>query len=167
MKMTPTLMRIGLNLWPPLLGSSIRITHIAPDWTSATSRLSLGRLNRNFVGTAFGGSLSAMTDPMFMLLTMHQLGPDYLVWDTAAEIDFIAPGRTDLTAVMNVPLDRVEDLRQQTADGSKTLTWFETDITDANAAVIARVRRQVYVRRKPSGATDPGVQSQPGKQTQS
>jgi Domain of unknown function (DUF4442) len=49
--------------------------------------------NRNCVGTHFGGRLFAMADPFWMLLTMHALGHDYMVWDKVSEIEFIAPGR--------------------------------------------------------------------------
>ncbi|RDI61347.1 DUF4442 domain-containing protein [Nocardia pseudobrasiliensis] len=147
-KMTPRLLRFGLNIWPPLLFSGIRVTEVADDWTAATVRLKLNRATRNYVGTAFGGSLSAMTDPLFMLLLMQQLGPDYLVWDTAAEIEFKTPGRTTLTATMRVPPEITDDIRQRAADGSKTLTWFETQIVDTRGRVVAEVRRQVYVRRK-------------------
>jgi hypothetical protein len=34
------------------------------------------------------------------------------------------------------------------ADGEKTLHWFETPIVDASGDTVARVRKQVYVRRK-------------------
>lgn len=34
------------------------------------------------------------------------------------------------------------------ADGSKVLHWCETDIVDTGGEVVARVRKQLYVRRK-------------------
>ena len=42
-------------------------------------------------------------------------------------------------------LDR---LREATKGGAKHLHWFETDVIDASGEVVARVRKQVYVRRK-------------------
>ncbi|MFM9377256.1 DUF4442 domain-containing protein [Gordonia sp. VNK21] len=153
MTMTPRLLRTGMNLWPPLIGAGIRVREIADDWSSATVALRHNRFTRNVVGTTFGGSLSAMTDPFYMLLLHHTLGPEYLVWDQAAEIRFVSPGRSDLSVRMELPADVVEAIRADTADGSKSLTWFATTITDADGKAVAEVRRQVYVRRKqPVGA---------------
>jgi len=43
----------------------------------------------------------------------------------------------------------VDQLRAEAVDGSKVLHWFETDVVTASGEVIARVRKQVYVRLKP------------------
>jgi hypothetical protein len=42
----------------------------------------------------------------------------------------------------------VEDLRAKAAGGERVLHWFECDILDASGAVVARTRKQVYIRRK-------------------
>ena len=63
---------------------------------------------RNYVKTAFGGSMSAMTDPYFFMLVMHQLGRDYVVWDTRGEIEFVKPGRGVLTAHFEVPREKAD-----------------------------------------------------------
>ena len=94
MEMTPRLLRFGMNLWPPYLFSGIRVTDIGDDWRSARVELRRHLWNRNYVGTQFGGSLFAMTDPFWMLLALHALPRDYIVWDKAAEIEFVKPGRS-------------------------------------------------------------------------
>jgi hypothetical protein len=43
----------------------------------------------------------------------------------------------------------LDQLRAATASGEKYLHWFSNDIVDANGEVIARVRKQVYLRLKP------------------
>ncbi|MGN0864410.1 MAG: tetrameric acyl-CoA thioesterase, partial [Stenotrophomonas koreensis] len=43
----------------------------------------------------------------------------------------------------------VDELRQQASDGNKVLRWFENEIVDAHGDVVARVRKQVYIRLKP------------------
>jgi acyl-coenzyme A thioesterase PaaI-like protein len=139
-----------MNLWPPFLFSGVRVTHLGEDWASARVRLRLRRWNANYVGTQFGGSLFSMTDPFWMLLLLHRLGRDYVVWDRAAEIDFVAPGRSDVTAEFRLDDARVAEVRALTADGGKALVWFDTDVHDREGALVARVRKQVYVRRKPA-----------------
>ena len=71
----------GMKWWPPFLGAGIRVRSLSDDFRDAVVELKLGRLNRNYVGTHFGGSLYAMTDPFFAIMLMHNLGGDYLVWD--------------------------------------------------------------------------------------
>ncbi|TVL93327.1 DUF4442 domain-containing protein [Streptomyces sp. SAJ15] len=141
-------LRRGINLWPPFLFAGVRVLHIADDWSSARVRLRMHRFNRNYVGTHFGGSLFAMADPFWMLLAMNSLGRDYIVWDKKGEIDFISPGRGDVFADFKLTEDRLEEIRQATADGSKALPWFENDVVAADGTVVARVRKQLYVRRK-------------------
>jgi acyl-coenzyme A thioesterase PaaI-like protein len=139
-----------VNLWPPFLVNSISVTALAEDWSSATVRLRLRFWNRNYVGTQFGGNLFAMTDPWWMLLTLHRLGPNYIVWDKAATIDFIAPGKAEVFAHFVLDEAVVEEMRVAAADGSKVLRWFEVDVKTADGTLIARVRKQLYVRLKPA-----------------
>ncbi|NII10077.1 DUF4442 domain-containing protein [Oleiagrimonas sp. C23AA] len=138
-----------LNLWPPFLFTGVRVTELAPDWSQARVVLRLHRWNRNYVGTQFGGSLFAMGDPFWMLLLMHQLGRDYYVWDRAGSIDFVAPGRGDVYAHFVLDAPTVEQIRQQAAGGDKVLHWFEQELTLADGTVVARVRKQLYIRLKP------------------
>lgn len=147
--MTPTTFRRLLNCWPPFLFNSIRVQTVSADWSEARVVLRLRPWNRNYVRTQFGGNLFAMTDPFWMLLVMHHLGKDYLVWDKAATIDFVAPGREDVYAHFKLEPGVVDELRVATADGAKVLRWFDTDITTASGELVAKVRKQIYVRLKP------------------
>ena len=151
MRITPRRLAIGMNLWIPNLFSGIRVKGFSTDWTRATVELHVNLLTRNYVKTAFGGSMSAMTDPYFFMLVKHQLGRDYIVWDTRGEIEFVRPGRGVLTAHFSVPRAKAEELRERAREGAKVLEWFETEITDRSGDVVARVRREVYVREKRRG----------------
>ena len=90
-KMGANNLRRGMNLWPPLLFAGVRILHIAPDFKRVTVQMKLRWFNRNYVGTHFGGSLYAMTDPFYMLMLMKNLGRRYYVWDYSADIRFLKP----------------------------------------------------------------------------
>lgn len=147
--MRPSTFRRLLNLWPPFLFNSIRLLTLSDDWSEARVVLRLRPWNRNYVRTQFGGNLFAMTDPFWMLLAMHQLGSDYLVWDKAGAIDFVAPGREDVYAHFKLEPSVVDELRQAAAGGGKVLRWFETEVATASGEVVARVRKRLYVRLKP------------------
>jgi hypothetical protein len=148
MRVTPRRLAVGMSLWIPNLFSGIRVRRFAHDWTSATVELHINVLTRNYVKTAFGGSMSAMTDPYFFMLVRHQLGDDYVIWDTKGEIEFVKPGRGVLTAHFSVPPAKAAELRERARGGARVLEWFETEITDAAGDIVARVRREVYVREK-------------------
>jgi hypothetical protein len=45
--------------------------------------------------------------------------------------------------------ERGEAIRHGAADGRPVLEWFETRIVDDEGGLVARVRKQVYVRRRP------------------
>ena len=146
--MRPASLRWIFNLWPPFLAAGIRVTRLSPDWREARVEMRMRPWNRNYVGTHFGGSLFAMTDPFWMILVKERLGRDYIVWDKAAQIEFVKPGKGTVAAEFRLDDAVLDDLRARAAGGGKVLHWFDTDIVDAAGEVVARVRKQVYVRRK-------------------
>ena len=141
-------LRRALNLWPPFLFAGIHVVAIADDWRHARVELRMRPWNRNYVGTHFGGSLFAMTDPFWMLLVMNAIGDDHIVWDRAAAIEFEKPGRGTVVADFRIDDGLLDELRAATAGGDKVLRWFATEIRDADHELVARVRKQLYLRRK-------------------
>ena len=150
---TPTWLRRGMNVWPPYLFAGVRIEDIAADWRRVRVRLAKTPLTTNYFGTQFGGSLFSMVDPFWVIMLVHNLGTDHVVWDRAGEIEFVKPGTTAVRAELVLDPAVIEDLRARAADGSKVLEWFECDIVDASGEVVARARKLVYVRRKQTAHT--------------
>ncbi|USX51609.1 DUF4442 domain-containing protein [Lentzea sp. HUAS12] len=141
-------LRFGMNLWPPFLFAGIRVEEISADYRYARVRMRLRPWNRNFFGTHFGGSLFAMTDPFWVLLLFNQLKGEHVVWDQAGEIEFVAPGRGTVRAEFRLTDEHVEQVLERTRGTEKALIWFDTDVVGQDGAVIARVKKQVYARRK-------------------
>ena len=148
MAMTPRKLRRVLRWWPPFLFSGIRVLEVADDWSSARVELRRRWYSANYVGTHFGGSLFAMADPFWMILLMETLGRDYIVWDKAAEIEFVKAVREPVTVEFQVDPVAIAELRAATADGARVLRWFETEIRTASGETVARVRKQLHVRLK-------------------
>jgi acyl-coenzyme A thioesterase PaaI-like protein len=147
-KMPAQLLRLGMNLWPPFLGAGIRVARIAADFREIVVEMPLRFYNRNYFGTHFGGSLYAMTDPFFALMVLHNLPAGYLVWDKAASIDFVAPGRSRMRATFRLTQEDLDTILRMTAAGGKHLHLFNVEVTDAEGLVVARVEKIVYVRKK-------------------
>ena len=150
LSLPPRLLRWGMNCWPPLVGAGIRVRRVAPDFREVVVEMPLRRYNRNAFGVHFGGSLYSMTDPFFVLMLCHNLGPDYVVWDRSACIDYIAAGRSRVRAVLRLAEEDLKSIRKMTASGSKHLHLFHADVVDAEDLLVARVEKLVYVRRRVS-----------------
>ena len=146
--MNARLLRRGMRWWPPFLGAGIRVRSLSDDFREARVELRLGWFNRNYVGTHYGGSLYSMTDPFYMIMLLHNLGPDYLVWDKSGSIEYLAPGRGTVTARFHLAEARLAQIRAQAAGGEKVLPEFEIDVVDAAGTVVAKVRKTLYVRLK-------------------
>jgi hypothetical protein len=142
------ILKFGMSLWPPFLGAGIRVKHIAPDFREVVVSMKLRWYNRNYVGTHFGGSLAAMTDPFYMVMLIHILGSEYIVWDKTSTIAFIAPGRGTVTARFNLQDEQITEIKENTATGDAYLPEFSVDIVDESGEVIATVKKILYVRKK-------------------
>jgi acyl-coenzyme A thioesterase PaaI-like protein len=137
-----------INFYPPLLGAGIRVLHRESDDHTIRVRMKLTRLNVNLVGTHFGGSLYAMCDPFFMLILVHHLGEGYVVWDKAASIRFVRPGRGAVHAAFHIPPGTIDALRDQADRDEKLEPVFHVDVLDDSGEIIAQVEKRLYVRKK-------------------
>ena len=137
-----------MNLWPPFRGAGIRVTSIAADWNSATVDRRDRVLNRNFLGTHFGGSLFAMADRFYVIVLSQRHGTDCVVWDRAAEIEYLRPGRGTLGATLSITAADVASLKLEALGGARVLRDFTAEIRDVEGELVARVKKQRYVRLK-------------------
>ncbi len=85
--------------------------YIAPDWSEIRLDVPLSWRTRNYVGTIFGGSMYASIDPIYMIMLIRRLGPEFVVWDKAATIQFKKPGRETLRARFMVSDEELAAIR--------------------------------------------------------
>jgi len=150
MKFSPKSLKRLLNLYPPYLGAGVKITHISEDWRELHVGMSLRWYNRNAVNTHFGGSLYSMIDPHLMLLLMQILGREYLVWDKAADIEFIKASKKKVRTVIKITDKNLEDITLMTKAGEKYFPEFMLDVIDEDNELVARVKKTIYVKKKKS-----------------
>ena len=143
-----------LNMWPPLLFSGIQITELPDDFRRCRARLRDWPGTRNIHGTQFGGSLFAMTDPIYSLMLMGLLGKRYFVWDKSAHINFQKPGTGQVQVECRIDDAFLTAIREHTAAGEKYLPQVVDEIKDAKGNVVATVSRTLYVRLKPAFRPD-------------
>lgn len=146
--MTRNFLLRWINIWPPFLGTGIRVKHIAKDFSRVEVEMKLRFWNKNYVGTQFGGSLYAMVDPFYMLILIENLGREYIVWDKAAEIRFENPGRGRVHATFYLSKEQIAEVQSQADALGKIEPIFTVQVLDDNGVVIATVNKTLYIRRK-------------------
>jgi hypothetical protein len=139
--------RWGFNLFPAWRGTGACVTYIASDWREVRVRVPLSWRTRNYVGTIFGGSLYAATDPMYMIMLIRALGPAYTVWDRAATIRFKKPGRATLYGRFALPEEELAEIRRLLETSSSIDRVYTVDLADAEGVVHATVEKTIYIRR--------------------
>lgn len=146
-KLGPRTFRWLMNLWPCYWGTGGRITYISPDWKEVRVRLPLNLRTRNYVGSIFGGSLYGAVDPVYMLMLIRLLGSAYIVWDKAASIRFLKPGRTSLFVTFRVDDAELAEIRRLLETEAKIDRTYQVSLADAEGTVYAEVEKVIQVRR--------------------
>ena len=98
---SPRAFPVLASLYPPLLGSGIRIRHVAPDWTRGELDMHVAPWTANTNGTAFGGALFAATDVLYgALLAIGQQDLMRLIaYTSVSHFGFIVLGIFAFTTV--------------------------------------------------------------------
>ena len=144
---TSRVLRWKFNLFPAYRGTGARVTYIASDFREIRIRLPLNFRSRNAVGTIYGGSMYGAVDPMYMIMLMHLLGREYVVWDKAATIRFRRPGRTTLYATFTLDDAELDAIRDATASGEPLDRTYNVDLVDADGVVHASIEKVIYIRK--------------------
>ncbi len=142
------LLRWKFNLFPAYRGTGARIAYIAEDLREVRVKLRLWWRTRNYVGTIFGGSMYGAVDPIYMVMLIHNLGRDYVVWDKSATIRFRKPGRGTLFATFRLDDDELNAIRDAAAGGEALNRVYNVDLVDAEGQVCASVEKVIYIKRK-------------------
>lgn len=140
--------RYGINLYPMFFGTGGKVLYIAGDWTYIKLRLKLGLWTRNYVGTIFGGSQFAVTDPMYMVMLFNILGPEFVVWDKAGAIQFKKPGLGKLHCEFSYTQEEIALIKATARADGKYEFKKETQWIDAGGEVVSIVEKSIYVATK-------------------
>ncbi len=154
------LMRWGFNFFPAYRRTGARITYIAGDLLEAQIKLPLNWKTRNYVGTMFGGSMYAAVDPIYMIMFIKLLGPDYIVWDKSAAIRFRRPGCSTLRARFVIDKSEPEAIREELKGKDKLDRAYQIELLAEDGTVCAVIDKVLHFRRKsdnnsPNGDTAP------------
>jgi len=142
--------RWGFNFFPAYRGTGGRIVYIADDWCEIRVNLPLNWRTRNYVGTIYGGSIYASIDPIYMLMLMKILGPEYTVWDKAAKIRFRKPGREMLFVNFRLEPGEIAEIKTQTESERSIDRIYNVELKDRKGVVHASIEKTLYIAKKSS-----------------
>lgn len=136
------------NFWPVFFFSGIKIIKKSKDFRYAKVRLKLRFWTANFVGTQYGGSMFSMTDAFYMVMLIKNLGPGYSIWDKAATIRYLKPGKTDVFAEFNLSQQDLDEIKK-TVEANGKMEWIrKVEILNTEGELIAEVERTLSIKKK-------------------
>lgn len=142
------MVRLIMNIWPPFLFSGIHIVELSDDFKFCKVVLKNWRCTKNVNGAQYGGSLFAMTDPIYTMMLMLILGKKYYVWDKEAEIEFKKPGLTKVFLECRINDQMLSDIYEHTKNGDKYFPIITNDLYDEQGNIIATITRTMYILLK-------------------
>ena len=142
------LARWGFNWFPAYRGTGAHIEYVASDWKEVRIRLPLSWRTRNYVGTIFGGSLYGSIDPIYMIMLIKILGPDYVVWDKAATIRFKKPGRSTLRATFRFEDAELEAIKAEVDRDGKTERTYVVELKDHDGEVCMSCEKLLSIKAR-------------------
>jgi Domain of unknown function (DUF4442) len=141
-------LRTLMNWYPMYFGTGGRILFWSADNTEVHLRLRLNLWTYNYVGTMFGGSMFAASDPFYMVMLIRILGSAYVVWDKTANIRFKRPAKSALYARLIISEEHLIDIRQRVAVHGHVVHTFGIQWLDKQGVVYAEVERHCYIASK-------------------
>jgi len=140
--------RTLMNWYPMYFGTGGRILFWSGDSREVHLRLRRNIWSYNYVGTLFGGSLFAASDPFYMLMLLRILGKEYVVWDKSATIRFRRPGRTTLYMKYLLTEEDLDAIRTEVATQGQTERTFHLSWVDRQGVTYAELERRCYIASK-------------------
>ncbi len=136
------------NLFPAYRGTGGWVVFISDDFRQVRVKIPLSWRTRNYVGTIFGGSMYGAIDPIYMLMLIQILGPEYVVWDKAAKIRFKRPGKETLYCDFRVTQEEIDEIKRLAETEKSIDRIYELELKDKAGVVHALIEKTVYISKK-------------------
>jgi hypothetical protein len=136
------------NFYPVYRRTGARITYIDDSWKEVRISIPLRFWTKNYYGTISGICMFGGVDPIYMVMLINMLGPDYEVWDKEATIYFKKPGKTKLSAQFLVDDDELDSIRLTLEAESSLVKTYHVDLVDEKGTIIATVNKVIHIRKR-------------------
>lgn len=143
-----TIMKYGFNYSPMYSRTTARITEVSEDIHHVKVKIPLSYKNKNYVGTIFGGSLFAATDPIYMIQLIYILGNDYVVWDKSTHIRFRRPANKDAYVDFIFTTEEIESIKADVALKGEIDIVKPLEIVSKEGVVFTQLEKTIYISSK-------------------
>lgn len=124
------------------------MTYISEDWRDVSVKIPLSWRTRNYVGTIYGGSIYGAVDPIYMLMLIRILGPEYVIWDKAAAIRFKKPGKSTLYADFALSTTEIDEIKRLAETERSIDRVYNLELKDKNSVVHAFIEKTIYISKR-------------------
>lgn len=140
-----SLLKHGLNLSPMYRRTNGRVEFVSSDLRKVTVRIPYSFRNKNYVGSIFGGSLFATTNPIIMKI----LGKDFVVWDKSSYIRFKRPAFDTVYAYSEITESELDRIREEVIQKGETDFITRLDVVNKDRTVVyCEIEKTIYVADK-------------------
>jgi acyl-coenzyme A thioesterase PaaI-like protein len=137
--------RQHLRWFPPYWLMGIKILETRDNWRYVRIKLPLTFFTRHGGGSMFGGTQSALADPIPAIACAH-IFPGHSVWTRDLYLDFQYAGNTDLELRFTFDPEQEATIKKELESKGRSTPTFEFGFYRADGKLCTTVRNTVAIR---------------------
>lgn len=143
-----TIYKYGLNWSPMYRRTTAKLIDVSDDLHKVVITLRLNWKNKNYVGSIFGGSMLAATDPIYLIQLIQILGDDYVVWDKAVTARYKRPAKSRIYGTFLFSEEEIKDIKNKIAESHEIDITKTMNLIDEKQQIIATFSKTLYIADK-------------------
>lgn len=136
------------NLSPMYRRTTGRLLYVSPGFLRVDVRIKRSYKNKNYVGTIFGGSLFAATDPIYMVQLIQILGNEYVVWDKSSRVHFKRPAVNDAYTAFEFTEEEIVSLKDEVKQTKELDLVKKLELKGKDGTLYCEIEKTIYVADK-------------------
>ena len=128
--------------------TTAKLIDVSDDLHKVVITLSLNWKNKNYVGSIFGGSMLAATDPIYLIQLIQILGDDYVVWDKAVTAHYKRPAKSRIYGTFLFSEVEIKNIKNKIAESHEIDITKTMNLIDEKQQIIATFSKTLYIADK-------------------
>lgn len=128
--------------------TTAKLIDVSDDLHKVVITLRLNWKNKNYVGSIFGGSMLAATDPIYLIQLIQILGDDYVVWDKAVTARYKRPAKSRIYGTFLFSEEEIKDIKNKIAESHEIDITKTMNLIDEKQQIIATFSKILYIADK-------------------
>tara|TARA_B110000003_G_C16471887_1_gene466024 strand:- start:155 stop:634 length:480 start_codon:yes stop_codon:yes gene_type:complete len=149
MKLSKSVIKFALNIFPPLFFNRIVLKEISDDFLFMRVILKKAIFNINLHKTIFGGSIFSACDPYFPTMYYHifaKKNRKLIIWLKSAEIQYLRPADSSLELKFNISETEIKHAEKILNDKGKFEIWHNVKAINKKGVICANANMLIYLR---------------------